>query len=369
MNNLVLPDYSCFRYPLLNYSKLNNLHRVTESNRKAFIEKVANTSYNVENQNVLVGLLQQLAIQEEWSLEYVIAYTKLRSYSLASLFNITSINRMGDSLKNVFYYNDVNENLCLLENNKVYTEATLDINTLCPLFPLYTSFTEFGYKPSVERKEGSSNQQYDGVAIIAVDLVELAIGWWLYMKQPRLTDTGIHAYLVKYPMVNMQLLHNQLMTLNVVYERLVHGKSYNDLLKHEGVNFITIDETKHLEEYATFLVKRFTSVRMVNMGQMLAQMYSLYSNPRQLTLWQPEGDKNHLTQTRWIWEPRILKLYALYLTLGNQLFYRTNDINVLIGYHFKNLRNNYQRIPNRYLKEHLLSLLDEVTELHKENIK
>lgn len=366
MNTLPFPSFNQFKYGLLQYPKINNLLRNTEFNRKALEEKVQRSTYQLEDQHVLVGLLKQLTINPEWELDYVVEHARLRAPRLASLFKMTTINNMGSPVKNFFFSGDCCEHLTLIDNNTKYLESMLNIEDLKPVIPLYTTTTVHSYKPSIERSpsDGGTPKEF---AIWGIDVVELAVGWWLYMKQNRTVDTGIHAYLVKYPLVNAQLTQNQLAVINVLYEHIVNERPYSELIKTEYVNFTTVDLSRHLEEYYSFLVKRYKGKRLTDIGNLLAQVYSIYDG--NFFNYVEAGKFGLFSQTRWIWEPAILKLYTIYLTLGNDLFYKCGDINTNVSLSHRTRNNNYQQITDRHLRDHILMLSNKVNELNIENTK
>lgn len=364
MNTLTFPVFTQTSYPVLRYPAMNNLQRDTRYNRDALREHVARVNYHLPNQHVLVGLLQQLTIDPEWELEYLVSYVRLRAYSLCSLFKITNLQNVGEARKNVFYYNDMAEVLCMIDNNKQYNASTLDIEKLTPVIPLYTTDHTHSYKPSIDRKDGS-RQLFAGVSIIGIDLVELAIGWWLYMKQDRTTDTAIHAFLVKYPLVNAQLIHNQLNVINVLYEHIVNEKPYSQLSVTEDVTFITANVLPGLEKYYSWLSTVMMGRRFKNIEHLVRQISSIY--PDDHFNYVSEGENECFSQTRWCWEPRTLKLYAIYLTLANKLFYQASDITTKIDVAIPKMINNYQKIPDKYVREHLISLATQVKTLNTTN--
>ncbi|EJI5696415.1 hypothetical protein NFI00_000118 [Salmonella enterica] len=367
MNTVSLPSFTQFKYPLLNYGELGNLLRDTEFNRRALQQRVAMVNYNLPNQHVLVGLLQQLAIDPDWSIEYVATYARFRAYTLSTLFKITNIQNLGTPQSDVFYYNGVKEVLFLLDNNRSYDELTT-IEALCPVIPMYTTVNFHSYKPSIERTNSTTlPNAKGGIAFIGIDLVELAVGWWLYMRQAREVDTGIHAYLVKYPLVNAQLIHNQLNVVNTLYEHIVNETPYGDLMDPEEVTFITSDVRKKLTNYMGWLVRALKGRRLDNLGHLLAQIKSIYEVPYFDFLYEP-GNSKMFAQTRWVYEPGVLKLFILYLTIANELSYKAGDINTQIHDAIPKMINNYQRIADKTIREHLIGLAKKAQQLNKLNM-
>lgn len=363
MLTLSYPNPSSFVYPKVNYGSLGNLHRQTEYNRKAFRDYVAVNIFNLENEHLLVGLLQQLSIDPEWDLDYVVEYTRFRANSLCTLFNITSLNHVGSPILRGFFREGTIEHWCLIENDKVYKEKTLDFSTLHPIVPLYSTSTRHSYRHNAIRQMEPMNQS--GFAVMGLNLVELAVGWWKYMRDPQY-DGGISAYVCHFPLVNAQLIQNQLAVLNVLYEHLVNEKPLDELIYTDTVSFITVSETKLLREYVEFLVHCFTHNRLMDLSHLMAQLLSIYKQP--YFNYVRAGKAALFSQTAWVWEPAVMKLYALYLTIANQKGYKAADINTVINRTHATRVNNYQRIPDVFTRKHFIDLANKVNELNKINV-
>lgn len=364
MLTLSWPNPSIFAYPKAQFGRLDNLRRQTEINRKAFKQYVFSGAFNLENEHILVGLLQQLSIDPSWDLEYVIKYTQFRSYSLCTPFKITSPSKVGEATYNGFYRDGTLEHWCLIEQkydyNKVY-----DLDTATPIVPLYCNHTYHSYKP-MALKDKAKVSPPKGLAVIGLDLVSLAVGWWYYMQDPANDGTGITNYLCKYPLVNAQLVHNQLASFNVLYEHLVNGKPLNSLITSEVVNFITVSEQKLLTEYIEFLSLRLTGNRLFDLNHLMVQLVRLYQEP--FNPFVRAGNAALYSQTCWAWEPAIMKMYHLYLTLANEGDYKASDINTIINRTNDSRVNNYQRIPEKVFRDEFIDLSNKVWEANKENM-
>lgn len=364
MLTLSLPNPSSFVYAKAQFGRLDNLRRQTEWNRKAFRSYVLANAFNLENEHVLVGLLQQLSIDPTWDLDYVIQYTMFRSYSLCTLFKITSLSHIGAMTGEGFYREGTAEHWCLIEKDLDYTQV-FDPSTSTPIVPLYTTKTNHSYKHTLLRSIKPINPPKD-LAVIGINLVELAVGWWWYMQDPANDGTGITAYLSGYPLMNAQLVHNQLATVNVLYEHIVNEKPLEELIKTDSVTFITISETKLLKEYLEFLTTRLTGNRLVDINHMLTQFVSLYKHP--FSPFVRAGKAALFAQTCWVWEPAIMKLYALYLTIAIKGGYKVGDITTIINRSHAGRVNNYQRIPEKVFRDHFIVLANEIQTLAKQNV-
>lgn len=366
MRTLSFPRPSNTSYPRLNFTDLNNMRRQTEYNRKAFIDWVRKQPFNVENEHLLVGLLQQLSINPEWDLDYVVGYTRFRAYSLCTLFKITSLHHVGEATDQGFYRNNAREHWCLIENTKQYVMGQVSLNSLRPVVPLCSTITEHGYSHPETRNKRTS-VPVGGLAVMGVDLVELAVGWWMYQRLNRERDTGPGAYVAQYPMVHAQLFHNQMCVINALYEHVVHDQALTEFFHADKVTFTTVNERPHWQKLLEFLVSFYNTHRLQNFEHFLSVIDSIYAEPYFNYV---QAGKNSLyAQTMWIWEPAILKLYAIYLTFCNRGKYKVSDISTAIVKTEGERLQNFRKVPESYFKGWFIGLSDEVAELNKENFK
>lgn len=367
MLTLSWPNQGGFQYAKSNFTDLQNLLRQTEYNHRDFREYVSRNPFNIENEHVLVGLLQQLSINVEWTLDYVVEYTRLRANSLCTLFKIINPNSVGGLVTGGFYREGVNELWTLMENTKVYRQEHLELDKMKAVVPLYSTVLNRGYKhPVLRGRTGTRDKEF---AIIGIDLVELAVGWWLYMKQDRTSSTGISAYVCQYPLINAQLIHNQLSVINILYEFFINEKPLSELIDTDTVSFNTLSEERLLKLYLNFFINwsSETGRTLEDLGHLLSQYHSIYRTDYRNFV--RAGKLGLMAQTCWVWELPILKIYALYLSIVNRMSYKASDINIIIERAYPVMKNNYQRIPNSKFKAHFLEMLESVYLMNKENMK
>lgn len=364
MLTLHLPRFTKENYATSNFSDMQNLHRQTEYNRRDFRVYMERTPFNIENQHPLVGLLQQLSIDPTWDLNYAIEYIRFKSNTLASEFKINNISGKGNLILNGFYREGVNEQWILLDNVKKYT-PNVDPYSLRAVVPLYSTVVKRGYKHTVEKSPKVAGTDY---AIVGIDLVELGIGWWLWMNDPAREGTGIHNYVCKIPLANATLIHNQLTVINILYEFLVNEKPLSELLVTETVKFSTLNEERLLNLYFGFLIDWMTSRKLDELGHLMSQLKPIYRED--YTHFVGGGKHALFAQTCWGYEPAVLKLYAIYLSVCNRMKRRASDINAVFIRAYPVMAGNYVRnIQSLGLRNHLLELLEEVNELNIENMK
>ena len=360
------PTTGTFQYPKKNFASLGNLRRVTDNNRRAFRQYVDRTPFNLENEHLLVGILQQLSIDPEWDLDYVVSYSRFRSYTLCTQFNITSIQGIGKVITDGFYRQGVQELWGLIENDRTYSEVSLNQEALRPVIPIFSNLLTRGYKLTAERPV-SPKAQGDKLAIIGLDIVELAVGWWLYMRSNPTRDTGIHAYLCKHPLYTAQLIHNQSVVINMFYEFFVTGKDFNSLFSVEPVDFITMSEEKLLKEWFTFKAGVVTDRKLVNIGHLMDNLDSLYSYP--YFNYESGGNNKLFTQTSWLWEPAAMKWYAVYLTIAERMGYQTGDVATMIARVLPAVTARFDKCPSTFCGDHFKGIAQQLVLLLKKNIK
>lgn len=368
MRNLRIPTPTIKQPPLRKYGTFSNLTRLTEYNKVKMEEWVLDNPYNLTNQHILVQLLKMLSIDPEWTLEEVIAIVRFKTDMVCSNCSITNKNRVSLPQTGVFY-NDCSEQLFLVYKDREYSEETLTLDSLTGIIPTYIDKSFISYLPSIERTENTSHKK-NNVAFIGIDVLELAIGWWLYMKEWNLRDSGISSYLVNYPLRKASLIHNQLNIINSLHDLICHDIHVNQSVKSEKVKFITVDESSQLRKYVQFLDTVFSGRRLVGgVNQLLSQIGSLYKDVETPYSYLSEcEDLDNWNNTRWVLEAMTLKLFKVYLTYANNLFYNASDINTDIRVLGDKLLNNYKRIPDKDIKFHLTQLLNDVISLNEENM-
>ena len=363
MRTLTFPTVGNFQYPMKHFAGMDNLRRCTVFNERAFRAYVDQNPFNLENEHFLVSILQQLAIDPEWDLDYVVSYTRFRSYSLATVFKINSINGVGDVITDGFFREGVTELWGLIEHDKQYP-LTIKMEDLRPIVPIYSNILKREYKLTVERSLNSTHRGRD-VAIMGLNLVELAIGWWMYMREDRERDTGIHAYLCKYPLYYAQLIHNQSVTINMLYDFFVKGIPLKDMYQMGQVKFTTLGEEKLFKEWFNFRVDFLTSRKLVDIGHLMASVDNLY---RHNYFNYESGGRNKLfTQTRWLWEPNAMKWYSIYFAICNALGHPVGDVKANLKIAMPSVYKSFDKCPSTLCRDHFKGIFLELALLISKN--
>jgi len=364
MHTLSFPQETKTVYPGSNFLDMGNLLRVTQINADDFKENVSTNIFVLEDQHILSQLLYHLAVDPDWTMEEVLVQTRYRANALASLFNITSSNRPGKAFYGGFYRDGCIEHWTLIDNEKAYTNVHLD--SINPLVPLYSTSMMRGYKHPALRSSVKPSSPTE-FAIIGIDIVELALGWWVYMNSPEWGYGTRESFLCKYVLGKAVFTQNQLSIINMLYSFFVFDEPMNNIVRTYNVSFTTVSETKLIKKLLGHIIDDMTSVRLKNMEHFMSKIKSVYREPHFNYL---RGGKQRLfTQARWTWEPGVLKLMVIYLSVCNRMKYRASDVNGPISRAIRQMIKNYSAIPEPFCRDLVVALASEVFRLNTENMK
>lgn len=363
MLTLPYPTPGNFQYPMKGFTGISNLRRIVNFNQKSFRDYLDLNPFNLENQHPLVGLLQQLTIDPAWDLDYVIKWTQFKAYSLCTLFNINSMSGVGGVVKNGVYGRGCVELWGLIENDKVYDSTTLRFENLRPVVPIYSTIIERGYKLILETTSSTDTRYKDNVALVGINLVELAIGWWMWMNDETKQGTGIHHYLCMWPLYTATLIHNQGVTVNWLYEFFVKGKSTSGMFDVEQVKFTTLSESKLLKEWFVFKADFLTSRTLVNIGHLIKSIDTL-SNGNYFN-YEDGGNAKYFVQTSWFWQPAVIKWYSVYMTLFNIMNAPDKQLKPTVQRILPFVTKGFDKCPSTFCRTHFKGITLELSELTK----
>lgn len=344
---------SPMRYPLI-----NNLVRNNDYNVRQMWKRISEKNLNLFNQNMLVGLLQTLAIDATWTLEYVTIYAKFRSRSLCSAFKIISDNNRESSHHDVIFYGGCTESFCLLENNRDLKKLTL--NDLDPLVPVYSTITTWSYNPSGERERQQTFDYSNDFAYIGLNIVELAVGWWMYMNDPKYDGHGIHHFLANVVTPKFGIQHNQLAYFNALHAHIVNRAGYSDLLLGEGVDFTVVGVRDQLLDMLGYYVKALkTSTWKTNL---LLKSYLDTEMTRELVGFFDVGqyDLSYSPNRIWGFELNAVKYYQIYFALCNELSYTPDSTSGMIKQFVPLVESRWKQIDDPKFRKHALALLKQL---------
>lgn len=358
MKTILVDISASLRLPVLRYPELNNVLRNNSYNVKQMWKRIGEKNLTLFNQNVLVGLLQTLSIDPDWTREYVVAYARLRSRSLCSAFEIISPHNRKGTHKDTLFYGGCTECFCLLENNRDITEATA--TSLLELVPIYSTINNWTYNPSAERERHQQFDYRNDFAMIGINIVELALGWWLYMNDPVNDGHGIHHYLATVVTPKFGLLHNELAYFNSLYEHIVNRVGYSELLEGEGLDFNIVRIRNDLLAMLTFQVKSMKSSTWRSSDLLLSYL-STELTPNLKSLFDTNNYAlDYNPNTVWGFELNAVKFYQIYLTLCNELSYTPSSIAGTLKQHAPLVASRWKLINDPAFKAHALQQLNKL---------
>lgn len=371
--NLLFIEKSNINYSVNRYTGLSTLLRVEDFNYNEFLKVSNRINYTLPNQHVLVQLLLKLGIDPQWSFDYLVNYIKLKSDSVASLLKMTCIYNRGTGTTNVLYYNSYYEHLILInQDDNYYREyETKELETFCPIIPLYSTQLKHSFNNVATNEYINNVGEYNGFALIGVDIVLLAISYWRYLKDLNKNNinTAIapHNFLCKFPLVNARILANQLSTINILFTHLVNEEPIKNLVKHDLTKYITKEDNGVLTDYTTWIYNQLINKRPYNLPFLLANIPLLFPNLTN-NLNYVISDYENNNNINWLWQLPAIKLYCLKLLFLNKTKTKDIDSNSEIVAWSRNYENyTYKRVNDLQFKKHykdLCLLLIKLNELN-----
>lgn len=346
---------------------INNVLRLDVYNTQQMKDFVGSIPYALQNQNVLVGLLQNLSIDPEWSAEYVVQYVKFRSKSLCSAFSITSPNNVGKVKYNVLCYGGCHEHLCLLEDDRDYDYSNIQQDDLTPFVPMYSTLTTYSYLPPIELERKPQIDYSNDYVIIGINLVELALGWWLYMNDPVNEGLGIHTYIPKLPSIKFKLLLNQFSLFNGLYEYFVKENNIDDLLKYENVIFNTMSMDNRLNDHLSFQITKIKDYPIKSHTYLLSLIQSSLTPDLFELFDDKEYNAEYYGTMIWCLEAKYIRYAILYLSIINDQDRRGDWLVATIIQYVPLIKNRLERIGKNTVVTHLFDQLDLLMKLAKLN--
>lgn len=302
------------RSSVYNYPAYSNLLRKQLFNQQQMVDRVNVTSYSLENQHPLVQLLSLMNIDPTWDYQYLCAIVEMNYDRWASQLELTCVYNKGKGYTNVFYHNGFYEHLVaapLLMSLKEYDQ--MPPNWLCPIIPIYSTETRFDYLPVGDEYKESKRNGKD-FAVIAIDLMALAVGYWKHMNKCIEENTPEQYYYGRWltftPFINARLFQLRLSNINVLYESIINGTPIKDsvILRKTPMNVNDIKDNviAHLS-YMDALFRKHPSKYMERVIQHLIPADNLPIDNRVL---QP-GKYRLYSQSSWVWQMPVMKLYSM----------------------------------------------------------
>ncbi len=293
------------------YTRFSNIQRVGEFNRSKLLERLRYTTPVLENENPLVQLLAHLSINPEWDFQYLCEWIKFKKESAASLLGLTSVYESGRVTRNAVYGKGYQEILVLSPSKDNYADYLLvDQQQRCPIIPIASNETLIDYVTLSESPDvdGSRESRY---AIVAIDIACLAINYWEFLRSNPYKGADPHHFLAGLPLLNARLLAQRVAMFNVIYEAVVGEQPVpNKITQRSPAPLNSLGEI--IPPYLRKVVADCCEVGVYDENQFFARFQpwvALDVDPLLLTA----GLYNSYTQTNWVWQFPIIKLFTVIL--------------------------------------------------------
>lgn len=346
------------------YTNISNLIRMCRFNQEQFKERVLDTSYRLSNEHPLVQLVEFMQIDPSWTSEELEQVISLKKERWASSVKAVGVYGSGRLHQNALYMQGFRELLISLPPQFPFTDY-LATNTedLCPFIPVYSDSTDLDFRPV---KDKPSNDPDGKFAIIGIDFSALAVAYWRYLKDANTYgfDPKPHLWLPKFPLMNAQLLGNRLVVLNTLYEHIVTGKEFKDLVNVPRTTYAINSVERLLERTIEKYDELLNRKPMRNLDALVYDLEVYDTLPTPLdnpVVWKNPEQYELYLKSRWVWNFSYMKVLTV-------LFHYNRVTNTKNGYlqsHVKrwlqqDTRLSTQQIKNPLLEKRFLAMRTEL---------
>lgn len=370
MNRLTLGP-TADNYSVKLYGKLRYLRNVSQSNFEVLRERVVNTNYIVSSNHLLVQILNSLSIKKEHSLEYVFSIATAERNYLSASFDLSCPNNKGKRQQDVYFSNNYREYVSLMDLDiplEDYIEKPLEKFT--PLIPLYNTNTDVSYIPLFQRKF-KEKKPLNEFAIFGLDFVELAVGYWKFLNDYDVGPDGIapsvYNYIGKWPLLNCQMLCNQLALTNILFNRTVEEKGSLGNFRFLTGQVAIIDNSVDIYE----ALNNLNSQMALNWHNTPLKMFNLMPCLYDLTDGNPYpnhdgGELSYFYQSGWGFQPGMAKAILLNKVYNYNVFKDIKaDFTTMVNKFQMSYARFQDQITDKDLKNHLDLLYQKLFEFNK----
>lgn len=350
-------------YAIKEYGVLGNLRRIMARNDDSF-EKYINMANRVlPNQNPLVQFLLMFSVNVEWSEEYLINVIDTKLQQNASLANLTSLYNKGKNHIGCVYPETGHNTLLVVpfgkpSSSQINGYFTKEINSIVPLFPIYTTDTKQRWDVMELINTQVSKSPKEIFSIVQIDAYALVIGFWRWLRRGIDWGNSPHGYLMNFPIMNCYLYHNELVNYNYLNdnESKISISQGGFALEPYGTHLTdyTIYKNKYLMSNP---MKSFTNFVTVN------QVTNIAVDQNKMIF--PETYKSmFFVQMQWIWTLGALGMVSHYLKynhfLGTEDGRIKSDLNI---YYLTPVQTQLGQIKSDVWKKHFLEVYTEVEKI------
>lgn len=347
------------------YGKLRYLQSVNQNNYDILEERVKLFNYLVPSDHVLVQILNALSIDKDLPLEYLYNIVKVESNYLASVYGITSPNNSGKSQNGVYFSNDYLEHITLVSLNTSFEDyLNKPLKEFTPLIPLYNTNTAIDFRPTFDRKINTKAKGSKGIAIFGLDIVELAIGYWKYLNEFSSENTmqvmpSTYNYIGKWPLLNCQMLCNQLALINILSNRAdnLHSLANFDYLTG---SVAIVKTNKEIYTYLAHINTMLSSSWFNEPVKLLANVFPIFPTANSYPDF-TDNDNSYFYQSIWPLLPGMIKIIILTKQYCDSQFKDISPLYKTMVDKFKQSSNNYlNQISDKDMRTHIKELFDKL---------
>lgn len=338
------------------YSGFSNLLRQSLKNQDGLIDRCTYTHYFLPNEHPLVQLVSFMNIDPNWDFNYLCAVIEMKYDRWASQLDLTCVYNKGVGRQHVLYQDGFYEHLVAAPPSfKLSDYLKQPEDKYCPIIPIYSTDTHIDFLPYGDFPKHNKVNNYNGYAVIAIDIAALAIGYWRYLNSDDVFKKASH-YLMGYPTVNAKLLANRLGVINVLYEHMVNDVPLAGLLKFRKPPQAVIDTKNELVKYFNFLFTNRSKHPIISVNSLLKQlnvMDELYVDNRVLM----PGKYSMYSSSNWVWQLPVMKLYILIRACNNKCSYKDDFVVPLVSTWTKFPHTTWSKFINdEQFKKHFIDL-------------
>lgn len=350
-------------YAIKEYGVLGNLRRIMARNDDRFENYITMANRVLPNQNPLVQFLLMFSVDVEWTEDYLINVIDAKLQQNASLANLTSLYNKGKNHIGSVYPETGHNTLLVVPFGKPSTTQingyfTKEINTLVPLFPIYTTDTKQRWDVIELINTQVSKSPTNIFSIVQIDAYALIIGFWRWLRRNVDWGNSPHGYLMNFPIMNCYLYHNELVNYNYL-------NSNESKISIDKGGFALEDYSTQLTDYTIYKNKYLMMNPMKSFTNFISVNQAVNISVDQDKMIFPQTYKSlFFVQMQWIWTLASLGMVRHYLEynnfLGTEDGRMKSDINL---YYMVSLQSQVNQIKSDPWKKHFLEIYDAVEKL------
>lgn len=353
-------------YPYVTFPKIARLKRVINYNVNQYRDYIDRTSFNLEDDHPLVGFIRHFTVDPTWSAEEAITYIKYYASSLTSMFGIASMSGRGETITDGVFREGFKERWVRLDKDIDYANIN-DWRTIGSIVPVFHNTDVRTYRDITQKSKVAKDGNREKYSVVAIDVVGLLFGWWLFMNDDTTRFRGIHRYLLEGPLFQASLISNELCFFNSLHDYFVSGITIEDTVKFKGSTFATLDENKLIKEYLEHLIKVYSGRAPRSIHDFLNQYRNIYGMSTNSIV--DTNVNGIISQFSWINEIALMRVLQLYITVCTLNGRKASDVNTMVTINSRIIKTNFNRIQDSKFKGLYMSNLDLLLNINDSNYR